>query len=151
MKKIQIIVGSQMGSAEYVADQLHEALNNLAIDNQLNENPDLNQIDTNNSIWLLCTSTHGAGEFPDNLRSFIDQLSNNDPLENLKYGVIGLGDSNYDTFNKAADDLDLLLQSLQAKRIGKILKIDAESEEMPEDLALEWLPSWLEQVKSDQV
>ena len=142
-KTIHIIVGSQMGSSEYVADQLNEALVNKGYSSQLHEQPDFKQIPTDNTIWLVCTSTHGAGEFPDNLQEFASDLSNQSILNTVSYSVIGLGDTSYDNYNKAAKDIDLLLKNKQASQISQVLEIDAMDENLPEDIALAWLPSWL--------
>ena len=66
MQSVNIIVGSQMGSAEYVAEQLAEALEQQGIQVQLHEQPVFDDIDQQDTIWLLCTSTYGAGDYPEN-------------------------------------------------------------------------------------
>ena len=144
MKTIHIIVGSQMGSAEYTADQIHQALSAANFTSQIHEFPEPEAIPTENAIWLICTSTHGAGDLPDNIQAFATSLSERGSLEGLQYGVIGLGDRSYDTFNHAAIKLDELLQLQGAKRIGQRLEINVLDELLPEDAALAWLPTWLE-------
>ena len=66
MSAVNIIIGSQMGSAEYVAEQLADQLNAQGISTQLHEQPVFNDIDQQNTIWLICTSTYGAGDYPEN-------------------------------------------------------------------------------------
>ncbi|WP_372762257.1 FMN-binding protein MioC [Pseudoalteromonas sp.] len=143
MSSVNIIIGSQMGSAEYVAEQLSEALNDQGISTQLHEQPEFNSIDQQNTTWLICTSTYGAGDYPDNLLSFIDDLSQVDDLTNLKYSVIGLGDTSYDTYNLAARKVDSLLASKGAIKVAQRLELNILDEALPEETALAWLASWL--------
>ena len=58
--------------------------------------PNLDEIKTE-STWIVCTSTHGAGELPDNIQPFAKQLEGAD-LSAVNAYVIGLGDTSYDTF-----------------------------------------------------
>lgn len=140
---IDLIVGSMMGAAEYVADELEQ---NLMDKHQVTQHldADLKELTTDGShIWLVCTSTHGAGDFPDNIQPFVDQLEAKSPdLSKVKYGIIALGSSQYDTYCQAGRHMDKLLSKLGATRIGDRLEIDAEEQPVPEDAALEWLPGW---------
>lgn len=143
MSAVNIIIGSQMGSAEYVAEQLADQLNAQGISTQLNEQPVFNDIDQQNTIWLICTSTYGAGDYPENLISFIDDLTQADDLSNIKYSVIGLGDTSYDTYNLAGRNIDELLAQKGALRVAERLELNILDEALPEDTALAWLDSWL--------
>ena len=64
-----------MGSAEYVAEQLSYALNSLGITTQLHDQPEFSDIDQQNTIWLICTSTYGAGDYPENFISFVEDVT----------------------------------------------------------------------------
>jgi len=143
MNAVNIIIGSQMGSAEYVAEQLADQLNAQGISTQLNEQPVFNDIDKQNTIWLICTSTYGEGDYPENLISFIDDLIQADDLSNIKYSVIGLGDTSYDTYNLAGRNIDELLAQKGALRVAERLELNILDEALPEDTALAWLDSWL--------
>ena len=143
MSAVNIIIGSQMGSAEYVAEQLADQLNVQGISTQLHEQPVFNDIDQQNTIWLICTSTYGAGDYPENLISFIDDLTQADDLSNIKYSVIGLGDTSYDTYNLAGRNIDELLAQKGALRVAERLELNILDEALPEDTALAWLDSWL--------
>ena len=145
MSSVNIIVGSQMGSAEYVAEQLNDALNNQGINSQLHDQPEFNEIDQQNTIWLVCTSTYGAGDYPDNLISFIEQVSQVDDLSHLKYSVIALGDTSYDTYNLAGRNIDALLSQKGAVKVAQRLELNILDEALPEDTALAWLDSWIAQ------
>ncbi len=145
MSSVNIIVGSQMGSAEYVAEQLNDALNNQGINSQLHDQPEFNEIDQQNTIWLVCTSTYGAGDYPDNLINFIEQVSQVDDLSHLKYSVIALGDTSYDTYNLAGRNVDTLLSQKGAVKVAQRLELNILDEALPEDTALAWLDSWIAQ------
>ncbi|MFM2485928.1 FMN-binding protein MioC [Celerinatantimonas yamalensis] len=147
--EIDLIVGSMMGAAEYVADELEqELIDSHQVTQHLDA--DLEELPTDGShIWLICTSTHGAGDYPDNIEPFIEQLKAQRPnLSRLKYGVIALGSSQYDTFCQAGRNIDQLLGELGANRIGERLEIDAQIQPVPEDSAIEWLPNWRQQLEA---
>ncbi|CAG8999450.1 MAG: Protein MioC [Candidatus Celerinatantimonas neptuna] len=147
--EIDLIVGSMLGTAEYVADEVEQQLIDQHHVNQYLD-ADLHDLPTDGShTWLICTSTHGAGDYPDNIVLFAEQLKQERPdLSHLKYGVIALGDSQYDTFCEAGKNFDELLHELGATRIGERLEIDVQEHDIPEDVALEWLPQWRENLES---
>lgn len=136
-----------MGSAEYVGEQLAEQLVTQGITAEVHDQPNFSQIDQENTIWLLCTSTYGAGDYPENLLSFIEDLNQVNDLKGLKFSVIGLGDTSYDTYNLAGRNLEQLLVSKGAHCIADRLELNILDEELPEETALAWLPSWIEQIK----
>ncbi|MEW9809242.1 MAG: FMN-binding protein MioC [Candidatus Symbiodolus clandestinus] len=143
MKNITIITGSTLGNAEYVAEQLGLQLESASFIVSLYHGPNLDQLPTQ-GLWLIVTSTHGAGELPDNLQPLLGELqATTADLHAVYYGIIGLGDRSYDTFCQAAKSLDQQLQSQGAKRLGKLLEIDVSSELIPEDQAEVWLQQWL--------
>jgi len=142
MSHITLITGSTLGGAEYVADHLAELLEQEGHQTDIVNKADFTELNQD-SIWLVVCSTHGAGEFPDNIQPFIQQLSELKPdLSSLKYAIIGLGDSSYDTFCAAAKKLDQQLHSLGATRIGERLDIDVSQDPVPEDPAEQWLETW---------
>ncbi len=143
MSSVNLIVGSQMGSAEYVAEQLSDALNSQGINTQLHDQPEFSEIDQQNTIWLICTSTYGAGDYPENLINFVDELSQVDELSHLKYTVIALGDTSYDTYNLAGRNIDTLLSQKGAIQLAPRLELNILDEALPEDTALAWLDSWI--------
>ncbi|MEW6994684.1 flavodoxin domain-containing protein [Colwelliaceae bacterium MEBiC 14330] len=156
MSSIQIIVGSMLGGTEYVAEACEDILNEHGHNVEVHLEPDFNNILNQNSlaqteqktddnievnpIWLICTSTHGAGDYPDNFKQFASDLANCDQdLSTVKFLTIGIGDSNYDTFCKAAKDISKLLISKNCKQLCPVKTFDMAADIDPEDLAQQWI------------
>ncbi|MCP5077580.1 MAG: FMN-binding protein MioC, partial [Psychromonas sp.] len=90
-------------------------------------------------------STHGAGDYPENFKGFVEQLQQvNAPLDGVRYAIVGIGDSNYDTFCEAAKNLDYILEEMHAQRIGDRLEIDIVECPVPEDRIADWIPLLIE-------
>lgn len=143
MKQIHILVGSMLGGTEYVADMLNDALNNHGAESQVHtEFDDIEQLISHDHFWLICTSTHGAGDIPDNIYPLLEFLQQRPALHQQYYDVIGIGDSSYDTFNHAALTLDEELEQCGAIRTSEPLLIDVQRDPLPEEPALEWLSEW---------
>lgn len=143
MAKFEIIVGSMLGATEYVADALEILLTKYSHDCQIHLQPDIKNLD-NNAIWLICSSTHGAGDLPDNIQPFAKQLEKVS-LSDTDYLVVGLGDSSYDTFCEAAKHLSTLMANSGANRLTNITLIDVLNCPIPEDEACLQLEKWLSQ------
>jgi MioC protein len=156
MSSIQIIVGSMLGGTEYVAEACEETLTKLDHHVDMHLKPDLHNIISNtfptnneqnnssnltkNPIWIVCTSTHGAGDYPDNIKQFVSDLSNCDQdLSTVSFLTIGIGDSSYDTFCKAAEDISKLLISKGCNKLTSIKTFDMSEDIDPEDLAQQWI------------
>jgi len=95
-------------------------------------------------LFLVCTSTYGQGDVPDNAKAFYESLQSLRPdLSGVRYGVFALGDRTYgDTFCFGGKKFDALLAELGAVRIGEVLLHDASAGTMPEEVALEWVQQW---------
>lgn len=142
MAEITLISGSTLGSAEYVAEHLAEKLEEAGFTTDTQHGPLLDDVKTD-GVWLIVTSTHGAGDVPDNLEPFYTAIKEQRPdLSHLRYGAVGIGSREYDTFCGAIDKIDTLLTECGAKRIGDLLKINVHDHEIPEDPAEIWLGSW---------
>lgn len=143
---IKIIVGTQTGTAEFVADEISEALSKHDLGSEINLDPALS-LTNDPDTWLVLTSTHGAGEIPDNLKPFFEWLSNTKPdLSKIQHLVLGIGDSSYDTYCKAAKDISTLLNQLKSRELNEPFYADAMDQSLPEDLILEWLEPQLPQL-----
>ena len=143
MADITLISGSTLGSAEYVAEHLAEKLEDAGFSTEMLHGPELDELPLNGR-WLVVSSTHGAGELPDNLQPLLEQIAEQQPdLSEVQFGAVGLGSSEYDTFCGAIKQIDDLLIARGAKRIGDRLEIDVTEHEIPQDPAEEWVKNWI--------
>ncbi|GKX61124.1 FMN-binding protein MioC [Leminorella grimontii] len=147
MPDITLISGSTLGGAEYVAEHLEEKLTQAGFSTEVLHGAELDEL-SNEGIWLIVTSTHGAGELPDNIQPLFEQIEEQQPdLSRVAYGAVGLGSKEYDTFCGGIKTVDRILQDKAAKRIGSRLEIDVTEHEIPEDPAEVWLDLWLNDLK----
>ena len=135
-KHFEIIVGTMLGAAEYVADAIAEKLDASGHTHTIHVEPNLEAIKTD-STWIVCTSTHGAGELPDNIQPFAKQLEGAD-LSAVNAYVIGLGDTSYDTFCFGAKEMEKHIKNAGGTLITDALYIDVLEHPIPEDAAVEW-------------
>lgn len=148
MSDFQIIVGSMLGGSEYVAEACQAEIEANGHATTLHLMPKLADISYDNQTWLICTSTHGAGDYPDNIKEFIIDLEKSDQdLSTTSFIVIGIGDSNYDTFCFAAKNIEKLLISKGCKLLAPAKLYDMQQEIDPEEDAPQWINSFLDQLK----
>lgn len=141
MAKFEIIVGTVLGASEYVADALQEQLQAHQHSVTIHLQPEFAELDKD-ATWLVCTSTHGAGELPDNIQPFAKAIENQD-LSSVKALIVGLGDSSYDTFCNGAMEMENRLVQAGATLLTSPLHIDVLNHPIPEDRAVEWLNDWI--------
>ncbi|CAH0541964.1 FMN-binding protein MioC [Vibrio marisflavi] len=141
---IHIITGSTLGGAEYVGDHLGDLLEENGKQITIHNNPDFNEIPKEDT-WLLITSTHGAGEFPDNIQPFFEELKNSSSaLDKVNFAVVAIGDKSYDTFCAAGKNAYQILKQASATPLTDCLTIDVLTHPVPEDAAEEWLNNNIE-------
>lgn len=146
MSKILIVVGTESGNAQMCADHLADNLPRLGHEIEIAADADVADADlAGQEVVLICTSTHGDGELPDNLIPLAERLrAESADLSGVRYGVIALGDQTYKaTFCKAGKEMDVLLASLGAQRVGERLEIDACTQPLPDEDALNWAREWV--------
>ena len=148
--KLKIFVGTLTSTAEYVAQAIQMDCADLIddIEVQLMDALDISvfdKADAKETIYLICSSTYGSGDVPDNARALYESLDANPQfLGHVRYGVIALGDRTYlQTFCNGGKRFDQRLQDLGAQRIGDVWCHDASSGTMPESEGTEWCKQWL--------
>lgn len=142
--KICIISGSTLGTSEYVAEHLEDVLKTQGFSTALFHGADYEDV-IDEKLWLIVSSTHGAGEIPDNLRPLFEQISqSNIDLSDLRFAVIGIGNSDYDTFCYAAKHIEQILQEKSAVKLCDTLTIDVLNVDDPESYSEEWLPQFIQ-------
>jgi MioC protein len=148
--RINILVGTMTGTAQLCAQEME-----LVLDDGETEVATLMMDGLDSSVFaragafLICTSTYGQGDVPDNARALYEDLKAKRPdLSHMRYGVFGLGDRTYaETFNFGGKRFDELLAELGARRVGERHMHDASSGVLPEETALEWCQDWLAKLR----
>ena len=124
---IYILYGSQLGYSLSVAEHLYELIEDnikpLKIEfqslNEIIENDTIGEIHKDDFVIILLSTT-GDGEFPKNARKFYQFIRKYDgTLKNIKYCILGFGDSNYNSYCRPAKILDKKLRALQATKFIK--------------------------------
>jgi MioC protein len=148
--KINILVGTMTGTAQLCAQEMELALDDddVKVETILMDGLD-GAVFAREGVFLVCTSTYGQGDVPDNARALYEDLKAKRPdLSRVRYGVFGLGDRTYaETFNFGGKKFDELLSELGARRIGERHMHDASSGILPEETALEWCQDWLRKAR----
>ncbi len=146
-QRLTILVGTMTGTAQLVADEVADAVKARGIAAVVVAMDGLDAaIFAGDDAFLVCTSTYGQGDVPDNAQALFADLERAKPdLARLRYGVIGLGDRTYaQTFCFGGKRFDALLQSLGARRIGEPMLHDASAGTIPEEVAVEWIGGWID-------
>ena len=148
--QIHILVGTMTGTAQLCAQEMELALDDgeTQVATVMMDGLD-SAVFERDGVFLICTSTYGQGDVPDNARALYEDLKGKRPnLSHVRYGVFGLGDRTYaETFNFGGKRFDEVLTELGAQRIGERHMHDASSGVLPEETALEWCQDWLAKVK----
>ncbi|HEX5611700.1 MAG TPA: flavodoxin domain-containing protein [Burkholderiales bacterium] len=144
--RITILVGTMTGTAQLVAQELELAWDDgeTQVETLTMDALDASVFDRA-GVFLICTSTYGQGDVPDNAKALYADLQAKRPnLGHVRYGVFGLGDRTYaETFNFGGKRFDELLTELGAQRIGERVQHDASSGVLPEETAEDWGKEWL--------
>jgi MioC protein len=152
--QITVLVGTMTGTADMVAQEVQQALEAAGhrANIQLMDNLDAT-VFQGGGTFLICTSTYGNGDVPDNAQNLFNSLETEKPdLSNVTYGLIALGDTTYkDTYCQGGKRFDQLLTALGARRAGEMLMHDASSGTLPEELAANWVVPWVEDLARSRV
>ena len=148
--QLKIFVGTMTNTAEYMAQAIEMDCTDLVSSIQVELmdalGPDVfGEATDTDTLYLICSSTYGTGDVPDNANAFYDSLSAQPRfLGHVRYGVIALGDSSYpQTFCFGGKRFDERLQDLGAQRIGELWCHDASTGTQPEADAVAWCRQWL--------
>lgn len=130
-KKITLAYGTETGNSKKLAVELAGIIKKKGVQVKL---ADLSQYKPKDLLkedfFFIIISTQGEGEPPILAKKFYDHLHENDPdLNNLKFGVLALGDSSYPLFCKTGEDVDSRLEVLGAQRILPLKKCDVDYEQ----------------------
>jgi MioC protein len=136
---IGIFVATMTGLADVCGEEIEAALKtaDLPSERQLMDNLDWSAF-APYDLLVIVSSTYGHGEIPDNGQALFESLSNAD-LSGKQFAVFSLGDRTYsDTFCAAGESWDTLLAATGAQRLVDLMRHDASSGTLAEDVAGEW-------------
>jgi MioC protein len=145
--RLLILVGTMTGNAEYAAQAMA-----MEAEGQFGEvtvlrmdGLDVSVFERKDTLYLICTSTFGAGDVPDNAQALYASFDAQPrDLSHVRYGVFALGDSSYlQTFCGGGERFDAKLADFGAQRLGSIERHDAQSPQAAEDQASIWMAAWL--------
>jgi MioC protein len=148
-RTLTILVGTMTNTAEYVAQAIEmdcdDCTNGLsAVEVLLMDGLDISVFEKD-ALYVICTSTYGAGDVPDNAKKLYESLAHSPRfLGSVRYGVIALGDSAYpQTFCNGGQRFDERLRDLGAVRVGDVFRHDASAGTDAENEGVEWFRQWL--------
>lgn len=140
---VSILFGSQTGTAESLTKKAAKQLKAANCEPTICDMGDVSAEDlAAMENVLIITSTYGEGEPPDNAMSLHAALmaEGAPSMAQVKFSVLGLGDSSYPDFCQCSKDFDTRLEALGAQRVAPMIEVDGD----PDDL----FPVWLESVQS---
>jgi MioC protein len=144
--ELTILVGTMTGVAQLVAQEIELRLDgdDVRVNTRLMDELDAG-VFAGGGLFLICTSTYGQGDVPDNAKALFESLETQRPdLGAVRYGVFALGDRTYsETFCFGGKRFDSLLTELGARRVGAVELHDASAGTLPEDEAAEWIEGWI--------
>ena len=131
-RSILILYGSQSGNSEEVAIQTGNAALKHDLQPTVRAMDEISVSDIpKQTRVLICCSTWGEGEQPDNAEDLWEAANNEDieSLNGLHYSVLALGDSSYDLFCESGKEWDKWFESKGATRIHDRVDCDVDFEE----------------------
>lgn len=145
--KLLILVGTMTDTATSVARAIEMECADMigAIEVRMMDGLDPSVFEQD-ALYVICTSTYGSGDVPDNAQAFCASLDAQPRyLGHVRFGVIALGDSaQYPmTFANGGRQFDERLRDLGAVRVGEPCTLDASTETAPEAAGAAWCRDWL--------
>ncbi|WP_405138055.1 flavodoxin domain-containing protein [Nocardia sp. NBC_01388] len=137
--RVVVLFGSELGTAEMVAEALADELSayDVSVFDMFDFDP--GDLDADDFHIVVC-STYGDGELPTGAEPFFALLDAAQPdLAGLRFAVFGLGDTIYgDTYNRGGEIAADKLVARGAIQVGEHARHDASTEVRPKDMAREW-------------
>ena len=153
-RRILILYGSQTGTARGMAERVFREAKRFRFRVELRAMDDFRPVGRllDEKVAAFICSTTGQGDSPSNMINFWKFLLRrnlpSDSLDNLSFGVLGLGDSSYLKFNFVAKRLHKRLLNLGARCIVDLGLAD-DQHDLGHDATVDpWLENFFRQVLS---
>lgn len=147
MSSALIIYGSTTGNTEMVANRVGEILSKKGFSVVVREVTEAKVSELGNGfdLTLLGASTWGDEEieFQEDFEPFFEELDSAN-LKEKKVALFGCGDSSYEYFCGAVDELEDKMEKLQANVINQSLRIDGDPDDVDSEIV-----EWAEDVASN--
>lgn len=139
-RSILILYGSQSGNSEELAEQAGKACGKHGLNAEVKSMEDVEIMDLKSySRLLVCCSTWGDGEQPDNAEDLWEAANGGAiaDLKGLNFSVLALGDTSYDLFCESGKEWDSWFEKVGANRVHPRVDCDVDYEQP----AAEWIAS----------
>ncbi|MFA9460929.1 assimilatory sulfite reductase (NADPH) flavoprotein subunit [Thiohalorhabdus methylotrophus] len=131
LPSLTVLVGSQTGNAQGVAQQAAERAREAGFEAEVKDMGSYKnkQLRSEDYLLVIC-STHGEGEPPDNALDLHEFLHGRKApkLEGTRFAVLSLGDRSYDHFCQTGKDFDGKLEELGGVRLAERTDCDVDFE-----------------------
>ncbi|XP_052015742.1 methionine synthase reductase [Apodemus sylvaticus] len=121
MRRFLLLYATQRGQAKAIAEEISEQAvsHGFSADLHCISESEKYDLKTETDPLVMVVSTTGTGEPPDTARKFVKEIHNKtlptDFFAHLRYGLLGLGDSEYTYFCNGGKVIDKRLQELGAQ------------------------------------
>ncbi len=129
------------GTAQLVAEEIQYTLDKAGLAADVMPMDDATTAAFNDgALIVVCTSTYGSGDVPDNARKAYNQLLAERPcLAGVRFALFGLGDSTYaQTYNFGGKKFEAILLELGAEPVIEAHFHNASGGTLPEEECLPW-------------
>tara|TARA_A200000159_G_scaffold164301_1_gene193389 strand:+ start:9713 stop:10144 length:432 start_codon:yes stop_codon:yes gene_type:complete len=128
MVKVNILWASMFGTAEDVANDVHEKVKDKGVEIFEMNDVSMEDFQAMENVVFVSSST-GQGDVPTNGENFYSELEKAElDLSKTKYAVCALGDSSHTNFCGAGKKIDARMEALGATRIADRLECDGDDE-----------------------
>ncbi|MEO8670650.1 MAG: assimilatory sulfite reductase (NADPH) flavoprotein subunit [Tahibacter sp.] len=142
-QRLTIVYGSQTGNSKRLAEQLAGRAESagLAVRLLRADAYPIRELAAERLLYVVI-STQGDGDPPDDARAFVEYIAGKraPQLSELKFAILGLGDSSYPQFSAIARNLDARLAALGASRLFERADADLDID----SVATPWLDQALQ-------